>query len=111
MKEIGLQYLVSAPRISVFTHKITIPRMFFILSPYVLENQSVLNFLLDGFPWPIDNIDGSVLANHKTLRLKDLTLPTSDDWFLGKNLALHHDNITTSIIIPELLFLVCLTVY
>lgn len=85
--------------------------MFFILSPYVLENQSVLNFLLDGFPWPIDNIDGSVLFNHKTLRLKDLTLPTSDDWFLGENLALHHDNITTSIIIPELLFLVCLTVY
>lgn len=23
--------------------------MFFILSPYVLENQSVLNFLFDGF--------------------------------------------------------------
>lgn len=79
--------------------------MFFILSPYVLENQSVLNFLLNF------SLDGSVLANHKTLRLKDLTPPTNDDWFLGENLALHDDNITTSIIIPELLFLVCLTVY
>ena len=33
--------------------------MFFILSPYVLENQSVLNFLFDGF------LSMANLANHK----------------------------------------------